>query len=151
MSRHYKASANSCNVARLLRAFFCAFLLFGLLPAEAATTTAVAEISADTEILDLNPYLEYLPDEQGRLTIDDVSRPPLAGDFKRNTQKVFNAGLTAKPYWYRLILKYGSATVGRSNQEWFLEIGDAYLDYVDFYAAGPDGEWRVIHTGEQLP
>ncbi len=127
------------------------FVLLVMLGAAAPTAAnVVAEIQPGLESLDVNPYLEYLLDEKDQWRLADVRRAPLAGQFKRNTKPVFNAGFTNAPYWYRLKLRNrtGERSFGGS---WLLEIGFPLLDHVDIYVPKPGGGWQIIRTGDQQP
>lgn len=109
-----------------------------------------AEIDDSVQSLNLSPYLEVLPDEQGKWTIEDVSGPALAERFTANTQKVFNAGFTATPYWYRVKLP-ARATPAESLEQWFIEVGYPLLDHLDFYSLNAEKGWQRIKSGDQEP
>ncbi|MGH8531095.1 MAG: response regulator [Nevskiales bacterium] len=125
-------------------------LMFNPGTAAAAPASTIVEIQRGLQSLNLNPYVEYLADAKGSWSLADVRRAPLAGQFKRNTDRIFNAGFTTASYWYRLTLqnRSGDRSFGGS---WFLEIGFPLLDHVDVYLPKADGGWQVIRTGDQRP
>ncbi len=100
--------------------------------------------------LNLSPYLEVLPDEADPWTIEEVSRSPVADRFIANTQSVFNAGFTARPYWYRVTLP-PRATPAEYIEQWFIEVGFPPLDHLDFYSLHPQRGWQLIRSGDQEP
>jgi len=118
-----------------------------LFPAMLFAATSEAVIDEAAQALSLSPYLEVLPDEQGKWTIEDVSRPPVAQRFTANTQSVFNAGFTATPYWYRVRLS-PRATSAASGEQWFVEVGFPPLDYVEFHSLHPEQGWQVVRSGD---
>ncbi|MGH8454378.1 MAG: response regulator [Nevskiales bacterium] len=123
--------------------FFC----LSLLPVAAAAE--VAEVDAAAQYLDLNPFLEYLPDPDGRLGLDDVTRAPHAEQFTRNHGGVFSAGYRASPHWFRLTLRRAAVAAGPDDALRYFEIGFPMLDYLDVYLPKPGGGWTIIETGDQ--
>lgn len=119
-------------------------------PAEGSAATAPASMDGDPQGLDLGPYLEVLPDEEGQWTFEDVSGPELTRRFTANTQSVFNAGFTATPYWYRVTLPPTTASA-KSSEQWFVEVAFPPLDRLDFYALHPERGWQLIRSGDQEP
>ena len=118
-----------------------------LLPAE----PAVAEITPDTQRLNLDSYVEYLEDPHGQLSFAEVRQAPYAGQFTPNNKKsAFNAGFTSSAYWYRLSLK-GLPGEQESNAPWYVQIGFPLLDDVDIYLPEEAGGWQVIKVGDQRP
>ena len=131
----------------------CAALLCGLLLGMplAVSADALAEIGPDVDDFDLNPFLEYLPDPDGQLTLDEVTRTPWAQQFSRNPGGVFNAGYRAAPYWYRLTLRLADGPEGPTGLPRFLDIGFPMHDYLDVYLPERDDGWNRIETGDQRP
>jgi hypothetical protein len=107
--------------------------------------------AAEAGAMDLSPVLEYLPDPDGQLTLDDVTRPPLAEQFTRDHDGIFNAGYRLSPYWYRLTFALPGGADAATRQLRYLEIAFPMLDYLDAYLPGRDGGWERIETGDQRP
>lgn len=118
-----------------------------------ATWAGNVTVSADSnQPFDLNPYLEYLPDEQGAWTIEEISSPPLSGQFQPNSSgRPFSPGFTTTAYWYRLTLPLVSPAPPAVAGEWFLEAGLPYMDFVDFYAQAANGNWQAVYVGDNRP
>jgi two-component system, sensor histidine kinase and response regulator len=129
---------------RVVLLFCMALLLPATVPA-----AELVEIGAGSEQLDLNPLLEYLPDPEGQLTLEDVRRLPWAQQFTRNPTGVFSAGYQSSPYWYRLTFELNPAVDGAADVLRYFEIGFPMLDYLDLYLPKPGGGWNRIETGDQ--
>ncbi|MFC4301929.1 ATP-binding protein [Cohnella boryungensis] len=105
-----------------------------------------ARLEAGGEILltdqenrhNINAHMAYLPDEEGRLTLEDIQSPAYANRFKPALgQTAF--GLSAKTYWIR------AAFANYSTQEnWMLRLSNPVVDSFDVYvepaAAVEEGE-----------
>ncbi len=112
----------------------------------AGADSTVVQTWGDTQALDLNPYVESLRDEQGRWTIDDVSRPPLLARFAVNPGgRAIVAGFTKDAYWYRVTV------AAPPVNDAFLEVAFPLLDHIDAYYLREDGSWNAVRTGDQVP
>lgn len=104
-------------------------------------TSKAATPSAQTQQLNLLPFVSYLEDPMGRLTLDEVRardaqfQPWTAGGSK------FNVGFTDSAYWIKLSLRREAS----APEVWLLEVDYPRLQQLDFH--GPGGE--VIHTGSE--
>ncbi|MBF0506689.1 MAG: response regulator [Nitrospirae bacterium] len=132
---------------------FIFFLLFFL---PQTSHAALTMLDQGTGAVSLNGHLEVLSDPSGTLTIDDVTRPGVAGRFK-TTPGRFSGGYTKDVVWLRFTLQ---KTDAKADNEWWLEIYPPFLDYVTFYEpVNPDttvgfGEKRSFidkHAGRLLP
>ena len=81
---------------------FTVFLLVFFLPylSQAALTTLDQQIKS----ISLNEQMEVLRDPTGKLTIDDMTRPEVAGLFKPVHGR-FKAGYTKDVVWARFTLQ----------------------------------------------
>jgi len=96
----------------------------------------------------LGLHLEILEDPTGKLTIEDVSSPAFDTKFTPNQAPVPNFGYTTSVYWVRFDLDNQT----RQANEWLLEIGYVYTQFVDLYAPSPDGSgFTVKQTGALRP
>ena len=77
----------------------------------------------------LGLHLEILEDPGGKLTIEDVSSPVFNSKFVPSNMPVPNYGYTASVYWVRFHLDNQTL----QTNEWLLELGFVYLQYVDLY------------------
>jgi signal transduction histidine kinase/HPt (histidine-containing phosphotransfer) domain-containing protein/ActR/RegA family two-component response regulator len=107
---------------------------------------AAAQAAAAADSWSLSRDAEVLPDPEGRWTLEDVTREPLAGQFRRHGQEVFNAGYSRVTHWFRVPLPAAAA-----NGRWLFEVGYPLLDFVDLYLPQPDGSYRHVRTGDQRP
>ncbi|MEQ1798616.1 MAG: ATP-binding protein [Lacibacter sp.] len=102
----------------------------------------VCEITSDSVMnqeID-TAHRQVLEDKEGRWTIDEVNRPPLAGKFQYSgiiqphPNKIINA------YWFRYRLK------NKMENEWtFLLSGQN--ETADFYLLRQDGKWQHLVSG----
>ncbi len=85
-------------------------------------------------------HRQVLEDKEGRWTIDEVNKLPLAGKFQYNgilqphTDTIFNA------YWFRYRLK------NKMEKEWAFLL-NAQNETVDFYLLRQDGKWEHLKSG----
>jgi len=126
-------------------------LYFVLYPCivDAAPTVLDQAISS----VSLNEHIDVLRDPSGKLTIDDVTRPEIAGRFTPLSKR-FSAGYTKDVVWLRFTLRRIDE---KADDEWWLEIYPTFLDYVTLYEPNsPDGQgdepsYREKRQGRLLP
>lgn len=82
---------------------------------------------------DLAPYIDYLEDPVGMLTLDEVKKRP----FSHETVSDYNFGFTRSVYWFRVTL-VPSAT--SSYREWWLRIYYPLLDDIKVYGVDDGGK-----------
>lgn len=122
-----------------------------LLCAMFAPVIAQAEtqvLSPDQNQLQLGPYVEYLEDPKGTLSIDTISRHP--ADWQPSAQDVLNFGYTASAYWVRFSLEQQTDDDARTRR-YVLEIAYPVLDEVDVYVFQDDEPAVHYAMGHQLP
>jgi hypothetical protein len=63
----------------------------------------VYEITTDTSVVDTlpNTYWQMLEDKNGKLSFEEVSKPPLADRFHYNTTKTRRIDYSISTYWMR--------------------------------------------------
>lgn len=123
-------------------------ILVCLLPLLAEVSTARA---ADTLILHdrsdsyrLGKYVEFLEDSSGRLTIDDVVSPALAGRFAANDKEPPNFGICDTVYWIRFRVGDQSSIA----REWLLEQQYPLMRTFDLYLPRGNGSFDVKRFGD---
>ncbi len=77
----------------------------------------------------LAPYVYFLQESDGALTIEDVVANSQSLPWQKNEQDDFNLGFSTKGYWLKIKLhnKYPQVS------EWVLEIAYPSLDYVEAF------------------
>ncbi len=90
--------------------------------------------------------LEILDDPQGRLGIEDVSRPPVSERFKRSARDIPNFGLSFSAHWIRFTLVNKSS----ANRAWTLTMRTPNVDHVDLYYGRPGGFEKKV-SGRAVP
>jgi two-component system, sensor histidine kinase LadS len=96
----------------------------------------------------LGLQLDILEDPGGDLTIEDVSSAEYEGKYFPSQSPAPNFGYTLSAYWVRFHLDNQT----HQTNEWLLEIGYVYTQYVDFYypSSEPPG-YAVKKTGALRP
>ncbi len=90
----------------------------------------------------LGPYVEYIEDISGSLTINEISSEEYDTAFLKNTDTVFSAGYSRSVYWLRFKVdpQYSHPDT-RGYSKWFLEIPFPLLDNIDLYAPLDTGDF----------
>lgn len=115
----------------------------------AADARAMAEtipLTSDTMRVPLGGKMEVLRDEPGSLTIDDMNRPEIAGQFRRLPGEL-SAGYDHAAYWLRFHLDRDPA----ADTHWFIEVKMPHLDHVGLYVPDGTGGYSAIKTGNRTP
>ncbi|MCK5361162.1 MAG: hypothetical protein KAJ95_11075, partial [Gammaproteobacteria bacterium] len=124
-----------------------AILLLGLfvIPAHAIDTVS---IKGDVTGLSLGTYLEYLEDEKGEITIDDLlTDGHFSFPWKKSMKSVPGFGFTATPYWFTVKIKSEDV----SPDEFLLEIGTSVLDRIEAYYVSNGAVNNIYTTGDHYP
>ncbi len=117
-------------------------------PARVLAGTPLVVTDSD-ERRTLGRYTDYMKDDSGALTIDDVSSPGMASRFKPVNGDSFNHGTVNGRYWFRTSLLYSRDLPGKTI-EWILEVAYPSLERVELYTPGTD-RWEVSMAGEAIP
>jgi CheY-like chemotaxis protein/signal transduction histidine kinase len=99
-------------------------------------------LTDNQESYPLGMFLEILEDKNKQWTIDDITSPPLADNFKPNLIKIPHFGFTDSAYWVRISLINQSKRI----KDWRLILGLTNFSLVDFYLS-EDGGFKSIKTG----
>ncbi len=92
-------------------------------------------------------HLLLLEDEQGSLTIEEVTRPALLSRFEPSESDKPNFGFTDSAYWARLEL----VNRGPDPVKCLLELDYPSIDTVALYVPQPSGDFDVLKLGDQEP
>ncbi|HVL00959.1 MAG TPA: 7TM diverse intracellular signaling domain-containing protein, partial [Dongiaceae bacterium] len=113
-----------------------------------AVPAAIA-LDDNSDQLNLAHHLEYLVDESGRLTINDVQDAAHTGAWQPapRTGDNVNFGYTNATYWFRFRLHNGSEQIIRKQ----LEIGYPVLDFIDVFQQFDDGNLLNLSMGDKRP
>jgi hypothetical protein len=120
-------------------------------PAAAAPAEDILQLTPDIDRYFLGPYLAYLEDPQKKLTIDDVSSPPMSVRFVKHAGKILNLGLNSSAYWIRFTI---DAFKDQTEQQTWLLYFDwpNRIDYATLYIPKfPDTGWFTKEVGRILP
>ncbi|MDD3627126.1 MAG: 7TM diverse intracellular signaling domain-containing protein [bacterium] len=89
--------------------------------------------------------LEYLEDNSGELTIDDIHSPEYSSQFLMLNQKTPNFGYKSSSIWIRFKIK----NTIPEKRSWILEIAYPPLDDVEFYTKDTEGKFIKQSSGEK--
>ncbi len=109
----------------------------------------VYEINTDTAVnLTLgDAYWQMLEDPEGKWTIDEVSRPPIADQFHANTTKtngILEVDYSINTFWFRYRFKNNMKHEARI-------IIPKNVSYGDLHTLASDGRWNHKTTGTIVP
>lgn len=118
-----------------------------------ALDVRAAEPPASVSVLDgeslsigrFSAHLQLLEDLGGKLTIEDVSREPVARQFVAATLDAANVGFTSSSWWARFTLRNDAAAA----RQVFVRQSYPLIDYIDLYEPGDGGAWRKHETGDR--
>ena len=127
-----------------------ALVLGAAIPSRAADPAPAGPlvIGAGFQEAQVAPHSEVLRDPGNRLTIDQVTRPPLSGQFKPHHRASFRFGLDTSSYWIRFRLK--QAAGGGAGDGLILAVTRPVVQEVDVYLpvrGGRPNEFRRLRAG----
>ena len=126
-----------------------------VLPAVLIFTSAQAQaldaVPGNLDRVSLGLHVEALEDPGGRLTLEDVRRPPQAARFAYPAADPLNFGYSNSAWWLRFRLPGGALP----NDERLLELAYSNLDRVEFHLPealpGAEPRYWVRIAGDSLP
>jgi signal transduction histidine kinase len=112
-------------------------------------------INTDTAVVDTIPpaYWTLLADQEGRLTIDQVSHSPVGNQFHHYSNSSDRYDYAIRTYWFCFRLKNAmshGAEIGFGVAEVENYYSGSYLDKSIFYFRR-DGKWETAETGYLYP
>jgi two-component system NtrC family sensor kinase len=124
-----------CNLLRT--GFFCliAFLFYS----NPVFAQSPAVFTDSTQLLAIGLHTALLQDQEGRLTIDQVSRD---SNFIISRSRVPNLGISEKAWWVRFSIRNST-----QQRNLLLELAYPTIDQADLYRAASVGPGSVQHTG----
>ncbi len=130
---------------RLLWAsLFCLFQWTGF--AQGGDPARLVQLEPNFEMLLLDPYLDYLEDVEGKLTIEQILGPAQQSRFQRHEQGIFSKGYSTSVYWFRTRL----FNVGEQSQHlWLLRERESIQ--IKAWTIQPDGEPSLFWDKGWLP
>ena len=102
---------------------------------------------ANTDVLNIKPFVEYLKDDSLSYSIDNLASENIAGLF-RDVQKMktLDFGYTNSRIWLRFKL----ANYNPSKRELVILVDNPLLDKVSLFASRKNGEYKVLNTGDKV-
>ncbi len=101
------------------------------------------------ESINLGPFIDYLKDESGTLTLQDVSPDGShSSHWLRHDAQTPNFGFTEDTYWFRMRL---APPTQPSEAAWLFRIAYPLLDEIDIHLVGLTQSNRHIQLGDRVP
>jgi signal transduction histidine kinase len=92
---------------------------------------------------EIGKYLYWVEDPHNDFSIEQVSAESFQNRFQKNTQEVFNVGVSHKTYWLRLEIQSKDLLA----RDWLLYSSYPFLDKVWLYQKNKFGEWETLKSG----
>jgi len=122
-------------------------LLLGLSLPHAAIAAPIVELrEAGNGAIALHQNLEYLPDQDDRLTFEAVSKGQPSQQFQANTMPQFIRAGHPLTYWFRIRVQNNS-----EQNHWYFYLASSRYSELDFYAPDANGVYQVVKTGNARP
>lgn len=102
-------------------------------------------LDGEKDAVDIGRKVWVLKDNEGSLTLKDVSSPLMKSAFGKSGQAIPNFGHTKATVWFRIEVK------PRSDKKWFLEIDNPLLSDIVLYSPRQDGSFDTAFAGSRLP
>lgn len=106
---------------------------------KAATDIPVIFLNENTRELNACQKALVFKDKSASLSLSRVMLMP--DSFSLNRESVINAGSTSASMWIKLKLH------NETSHEWFIDIGEPYIDYIDLYSLDAAGKVEHIKSG----
>jgi PAS domain S-box-containing protein len=123
-------------------------LLCGLVPPSAHGTEPVV-VTPAIEKYPLGLHIDYLRDDTGSLSIEDVSGAAFPSRFVPSTSETLGFGFVDAAYWLRFTIH----NPGDRQVKYYLQVEYPLLDSLDLYSRNQDSEngYGVVRTGDHQP
>ncbi len=118
---------------------FMCFFVFASLNIYADSNTS--RIVLDDLEHQYNPakHLKIFEDKSGKLNFENIL--PLTSSFTNNHRNTINLGITSSVIWCMFTVR------NQSNEKWYIQIGEPYIDMIDLYSIDEQGVIRAIESG----
>jgi signal transduction histidine kinase len=104
------------------------------------------ELHPAKDFYSLEPYLSYIRDESGKLTLQDILSPKYQAQFRQRKDAHYSFGYTRAAIWLKVSL-FNPDTV---SNHWILEMGFPPIDVIDIYYF-ENNQWQVSKQGDHRP
>ena len=132
--------------------FWLSLLIFlPLQSAMAASDERVAIIDEHTKVINLGKYAYYYEDGAGDLTYEQITKPEYKDKFAPIAGESVNMGFGDRVLWIKFYMLWQPKDVREINErQWIIEQTSPFIDQVEFFDEMPNGQLRVLKTGDKL-
>ncbi len=118
----------------------------------AVANQQVAVLNENTDVINLGAYADYYIDESAELSYAQVSMPGFINNFKPISDNSLNLGYGDRAVWVKFSILWKPEDIREINErQWIVEQTSPFIDLVELYDVSPNGELRVLTTGDKLP
>ncbi|QNK64465.1 sensor histidine kinase [Pedobacter sp. PAMC26386] len=122
---------------------FSLFLFLFLLSAPVYCQVIV--VDKDLPYVSLGRSIDYFVDPGGQLTIDQVVKKGVQGQFLKASADILNLGNTKSAFWIKV------SYFNKTHHKAYLVLDIASIEDVTFYSPVGPGQFVKIHTGSLVP
>jgi len=122
-------------------------LLLGLSFTPDTIAAPIVELkAAEQGAIALHQNLEYLPDQDNKLTFEAVSQGRPSQQFQVNAMPQFIRAGHPLTYWFRIRVQNDS-----EQNRWYFYLASSRYSELDFYAPDANGVYQTVKTGNARP
>jgi len=142
----YPSNLSDCWEAILRNYWLILLFMLLFLPCSAGASSQVY-LEKHISKYSLGPYLEFLEDKQGDLTLNDVLKPEQQKEFFASTSRTPNFGLTKSVYWSKFSL------VNPLDKEQFVLLENEYphIDGIQMFVFRDGKKIASVQAGDMVP
>tara|TARA_R110001592_G_scaffold52649_9_gene161357 strand:- start:70926 stop:75107 length:4182 start_codon:yes stop_codon:yes gene_type:complete len=104
----------------------------------------IVNINPDTEAQALGPFMDFIVDDEGALTFEDIQKNK---EWRQVEGNNIIGGFTQSIYWVRFTVENSQ----ESDQSWILEVDYPIIDFIEFYQPSDTGQYTKIIAGDKYP
>ncbi len=127
--------------------FLFIFLAIPVQILAAGKVSAIADFTATDNKLDLQPYIQILPDPDHSLSINDLVKAEVKNNFKPVSVIGNNFGFTKAAFWVRFSLHLDESI----DETVLLQLEYPQIDNVTLFVPDGQGGFSERITGDMLP
>ena len=112
----------------------------------------IIEVFGTVDMYSVVNVMEVLDDDEGLLTIDDVSSGGYDDKFVPSLGTILNKGITSTTFWIRFTLSAKPSIVDLDDTRlWYLEIARSQLNVAELYTPNDSGGFDMISSDIRKP
>lgn len=139
------------SYAWMLNLCLVSYLILFVQAAAFASDDNVIVLDESVQVIDIGNSATYFFDDTQKITYQNVTKPEFRNKFEPINMKSPNFGFMETALWVRFSLLWSPKDVREINERhWVIEQSSPFIDLVELYDEGPNGELKILRTGDQL-